>query len=238
MMAWSMLMPVGAQSIEGTEVKMDTCIVPDAPTDSIVSEYAHRIEMHLNEKLITATEALRSSRPESSLTRVMADVYHQAAMDISKHDGYLMPDMTLLNIGGLRKDIASGVVRRRDIFELMPFDNQLVLLQCKGSDLMPLFDHVAERGGEALSHASMTIEDGRATRVRIGGEPIDSERTYTIATIDYLAQGGDGFGMLKTMTCTQTGILVRDMVMDYLRKMGQRDVKLTAPRDVRIRIKK
>ena len=80
-----------------------------------------------------------------------------------------------------------------DVYEILPFENALCVLTLRGADLRHLFENIAARGGEGVSGVRLTISaDGRLLDCSVGGLPVDEERTYTVATLDYLAEGNDG----------------------------------------------
>ncbi len=87
-------------------------------------------------------------------------------------------DLSIVNKGGIRRGLPKGPVTKEEIMTMLPFDNHLVLLEIKGSDLINAFKVMKGRGGDGVS-------DGFDWR------NIDPGRTYMLATIDYLANGGD-----------------------------------------------
>lgn len=85
-----------------------------------------------------------------------------------------------------------GDITLGEIYSIFPFDNTLCLIKLKGSDVRELLNIVASRNGEAVSKdVHMTIADEKAIEPTINGRPIDNDRIYSIATIDYVANGGD-----------------------------------------------
>ncbi|MCM1029389.1 MAG: bifunctional metallophosphatase/5'-nucleotidase [Pseudoflavonifractor sp.] len=103
-------------------------------------------------------------------------------------------DLAFMNRGGIRCAMPKGTVSRGLIMQMLPFDNRIVVMKIKGSDLADAFDAMAMRGGDGVSRGVRAVYDPdthKCTSVTIDGEPIDPSRTYTLATIDYLAGGGD-----------------------------------------------
>ena len=99
-----------------------------------------------------------------------------------------------MNKGGIRCGIPKGAVTRGNVMEMMPFDNRVVVMDISGKDLLAAFDIMASQRGQGVSRSVAATYDPEARRclsVTIGGEPIDPSATYTLATIDYLAGGGD-----------------------------------------------
>ena len=103
------------------------------------------------------------------------------------------PDFALMNVGGIRQPMPEGAVTEGRILSMYPFSNKLMLIRIKGSDLIETFGIVAPKGGEAVSNAIRVVTDSqrRMTAVSIDGAPMDPERYYIVATIDYIAEGND-----------------------------------------------
>lgn len=105
-----------------------------------------------------------------------------------------------MNRGGIRCGINKGPITQGRIMMMLPFDNRVVVLELKGSDLLEAFDVMASRGGDGISDSGRAVidpETRKCSSVTIDGKPVDPEKSYTIATIDYLADGGDYMAPLK-----------------------------------------
>ncbi len=107
-------------------------------------------------------------------------------------------DVGLTNKGGLRSTLVPGAITRRDVFELLPFDNSVVTFELSGTQLRRVLAQSLEQRRRPLEIDGATytyrIEDGtRQLRdVLVGGRPLDLERNYRVATNSFLAGGGDG----------------------------------------------
>lgn len=143
-------------------------------------------------------------RGESNLGNFAADAV-RAAMNA---------DAALLNAGGFRIDrtIDPGPLNQHDLLALLPFQNPLVLLSIRGSQLIEVLEHGLDRrivrgqsgafphvSGLRLRYDPRAAKGSRIVDIRIGGEPLDRERTYTLVTSNYLAGGGDGYVLLKSL---------------------------------------
>lgn len=160
-------------------------------------------------KLATDVE---KKQPESTLGNLMAD-----GMKIMAEKYYALPvDAALINFGGIRLPIIkAGNITRGKVFELMPFDNIIILQKLKGEILQQLLDHIAERGGWPVAGISMQIKDKKAVNVMINNQPIDINKLYTVANSDYIANGGDNCVMLTAVPQINKGYLLRDALIDY-----------------------
>lgn len=137
--------------------------------------------------------------------------------------------IAVTNSGGLRKNtIASGDLRAADIFELLPFENELVEVDLTGEHLLKLLNAVVS-GGDALSGAHIRYRmnasnrpDAVSTRLldSAGREvEIDPKATYAIVTIDYLVKLGSGrYSILQEgRNVRPLGVTIRDALMEYVK---------------------
>ncbi len=130
--------------------------------------------------------------------------------------------------------IAAGNITRGKIFELSPFDNIIVLLKVDGKTLHQFLDTVASRGGWPSSGCTYQLKYKRAVNISVGGRPIQDNSEYTIALVDYVANGGDNCDMLKKIPQQTNGYLFRDAVIEYFADMQKQGKKLTAKIENRV----
>ncbi|MDO5489946.1 MAG: 5'-nucleotidase [Bacteroidaceae bacterium] len=160
---------------------------------------------------------MTAGRPESLLGNWVADVLVEG----STCAGGPKADFGLANVGSLRSRMPEGIVRRGDILQISPFENNLVVLELKGKDVLELMRNIAAVKGEAVSReVRMEIDaEGNVLQVRIGEKEIDKKRTYLIATLDYLAEGNDRmYAFKKHRRKHETGMSVRELMMESVVK--------------------
>jgi 5'-nucleotidase/UDP-sugar diphosphatase len=147
------------------------------------------------------------------------------------HTRHLNVDFAIQNGGGIRADLPEGSITRRRIYDILPFDNTVVVLKLKGRQVLQLFDYIASvpNGRGAFPQVSEGIRfrinysNQRCENVIIGGEPIDPEKVYSIATNSYLAGGGDGYAIfLKALEKYDTSIFQRDALAEYIKTMKKK----------------
>jgi 2',3'-cyclic-nucleotide 2'-phosphodiesterase (5'-nucleotidase family) len=210
-------------------------ISPDQASDpgvaAIMQPYSDSVNKRMNEVVGYAEKSLDKKAPESTLGNFMADV--MLIMATEKFGTKV--DAGFVNFGGIRlTQLAKGPVTRGKVFELMPFDNILVLQQVKGDALQQFLDLTAGRGGWPLAGLTMQIKDKKAVNVVIGGRPLDPNATYTIANSDFVANGGDNADMLKVLPQQNRGYLVRDAIFDYIRKLKSQGKNIDAFEENRV----
>jgi 2',3'-cyclic-nucleotide 2'-phosphodiesterase (5'-nucleotidase family) len=117
----------------------------------------------------------------------------------------------------------------------LPFDNSLLVLEYKGDDILALADAVAVKGGESIAGMTLTIRDGRAEDVKVGGEDVDTARVYKVVSTDYLSWGNDQLDPLANyIKCTPLNMMMRDAMFDYLTCATIKGEKVVANLDKRI----
>lgn len=153
-------------------------------------------------------------------------------------------ELALQNSGGIQNNITSGEFTVGDLFDVLPFDNQVIVMDLQGSDLQELFTQSASlrRGilqvsGGKYSFTNRSNEDYELTEVFIGGEPVVATKTYSICTNSFLGDGGDNFLAFRNGRNLRFGRQQRDVISDYLEKIG-RDGPIRLSIDGRILVEK
>jgi len=202
--------------MKGSKIALDASTekVADAGFNAFLAPYKLQLDAKMDEVIGNVVQDMRAHKPESLLSNWSADVYLQrAASQLGEP-----VDVAVVNLGGLRTQIPKGNFTVRKGFELMPFENELVIIWLKGSDLNELLQFFASIGGQGVSGLRMEIRDGKAVNIWVGGKPLEMNTLYSIATNDYLAEGNDYMTALtQQVKRVNTGILIRDLLMDYVR---------------------
>jgi 2',3'-cyclic-nucleotide 2'-phosphodiesterase (5'-nucleotidase family) len=151
---------------------------------------------------------------KAQLSRIVSDWTFDYAKEWATQNNKPRPDFAVLNHHGLRRNLDSGNITKGQIFEIMPFDNEVVILVLNGTQVMELFHYIAKLGGSPVANLELSITDSQYVHAIIGGNRFDSRRSYCIATIDFMQQGGDGFTMLQDpKSIFKTGTYLRDVIL-------------------------
>lgn len=199
------------QSIEPTYYKIDSLGV-DSSIQAIVLPYKQHIDSVMGEKLTDLPLDLIKEKPNGNLGIWMADACRtNAARKLNKPI-----DIALLNQGGIRRPyLKKGPVSLGMMYELMPFDNLMVVLTVKGSLLKDILDIAEKRGGEPLSGAVVSVKAG-VSQISIDGADLDLEKEYTVVTNDYMYNGGDGYAVLQKGSKPEYLGLIRDALIEEI----------------------
>jgi len=204
-----------SHSIQYETYRINDSLQKDESVISFLQPYSVSVNARMNEVVGVADISLDKKQPESTLGNFMVDAYFIMA----KEKYAVKVDGAVMNYGGIRlTQLPAGNVTNGKIFELMPFDNLLILQKLKGSVLQQVLDLAAINGGWPIAGMSMQIKDKKAINIKIDGQPIDLNATYTIANSDFLANGGDNLSMLKGIPQITNGYLMRNALFDYINK--------------------
>lgn len=192
----------------------------DPAVEAMIAPYRVQMEDHLAEVLAEATGLFVKADPEGALDNLVADAVLHGARRLSRDTVHV----ALVNDGGLRVPVAAGPVLMRHTYELLPFENYITVLTLTGMQLERLADEIARSGGEPVAGWTMALEGDDATGVLVGGAPVDPQRSYRLATVDYLANGGGSWSVLWEAAAQEnredTATLIRDVFVDYIRERG------------------
>ncbi len=208
----------------------------DKALDAIIAPYRQQVDSEMNKVVGQVAVMLTKEQPESTLGNWAADVvavqsalYTETAVDFS-----------VLNYGGLRiPSIAAGPITKGKVFELMPFDNMLVIVEMQGKELPLLFEQIASKGGWPISEGlQLLLSNGHFKSAKIQGKEIDPNKTYRVATIDYLANGGDACTFFVGKKQIATAKFMRDAVIEYLEAATAKNLSISAVKQGRIVVEK
>jgi 5'-nucleotidase len=185
-------------------------------TDQVRDEAARPLGVHL-----TAPLARDTPSGDSPLGMVMCEAMRRAGK----------ATIAIQNRGGLRADLPAGDLTFAHVFEVMPFDNRLAVLDLSGRELKEVLSFMYSRRGGKPYVLGLTVEEtpGGLRLTLPNGKALDEEHHYDVATNDYLASGGEGLShVLKDIPAERLRVLdleLRDALVNYLRE-SQRPARL------------
>ena len=175
------------------------------------------LEKEMNVQIGYAPEDLWVGEPECPMLNWSSDALWEAAK--KAYNGRV--DIAIVNMGGMRCSWPKGPVTKKSVFELMPFDNRLVVLTLKGTDIIELCESFAKYGGQGVAGMRVKVIDNKLADVTIGGKAVNPNALYTVATSDYLAGGTDHMDALtKYVEYWNSDLLIREL---YLEAVSQQD---------------
>jgi 5'-nucleotidase/UDP-sugar diphosphatase len=227
---WSPL-PVNIQKrveIDGkkTCVPVGEELVGQSALEVLLKPYNDKVEAELSVVIGSATDAFKNDdtrKMETALGSIVSD----SQLWYMKKMGFDI-DFAFQNGGGIRATLGSGEIKKKTIYEILPFDNSITMVALKGTDVVALFDKAAGNVGKGAmaqvsDGVSFTINTAtqKAENLTINGKPVDPEKTYQIALNSYLAAGGDGYKVFKNkVDFYDSSNMQRDAFIDYVVSLG------------------
>ncbi len=187
----------------------------DSNLIKLIAPYGDSVKLVMSKVIGFTTRGLMKRQPEGELGNFMAD----CLMEMGEKKFNKKIDISYVNAGGIRSYIPKGEISIGKIFELMPFDNLVVLQEVKGNILLQFLNAVAEKGPGGLAGIKMKIKDKVASNILIDGKPLDANKMYTVCTSDYTANGGGEGEVLHGIKQVNMGYLFRDALMEYVEQI-------------------
>jgi len=158
--------------------------------------YKTELDAQMNAVLCYSTQEMKKTKPESLLGNWTSDVCLEMAQDMYEYD----IDLSFFNTGGLRSPIPQGDITKRDLYKLMPFENELVVLELNKTEMLDLKAYFNFTKGQPIAFAvDFSLNDS----------------LFLVLTTDYLANGGDKMKFFKDKVQHKVGIKMRDALINY-----------------------
>lgn len=224
--------------VEGKEIGITDEAGTDAQIENFIKPYRDKVDKDMAVVLAYAPETLdKNGQWQTTMGNMFADVALQYGNKVfEKREGKKI-DIVMLNHGGIRTIIPKGDVTTRTAFEIMPFENAMVVCAMNGGTIMELINYIiAEKKPHPLSGLTFTIDkNGFAKNILIQGKPIEDGKTYYVGTNDYLYNGGDNMLFFKKSSAKYNiDYKLRNILIDYFKDADT--IPLTT--DVRISVEK
>ncbi len=217
-------------------IKWDYRLIPvddQAPVDARIAAKVARLVARADQDLLAVVgRAGRELSAQRELIRRGEAPFGDLVADLARE--YSGAQVALFNAGGFRASIPAGEVRLKEIYQAFPFRNELVTGMLTGAELQAALDHSAgldsadnPGGFLQVSGVRLRIQGGKALDVTLNGQPLDPAADYSLVVPDFLAAGGDGYGMLAGLrNPVSTGQLISDMLVAAFRRQGEMDAAL------------
>jgi 2',3'-cyclic-nucleotide 2'-phosphodiesterase (5'-nucleotidase family) len=217
-------------------VVSDSVSQSDSQLISLYLPYKNLLEKDMSRIIAVSAEEMVKDKPESNLTNFLADLLLAEGNKIATELGEnIHPSISYYNYGGIRTFLPAGEITVGKIFELMPFENELVFLELSGTQVQEFLNIIAEKGGDSVGGVRFKISENEAKNVEVGQKPLNEKQNYWLVTNDYVAAGGDGLEIFTRRKNFVAGnIKIRDVIIAHLEKKHEKGQVISAKPDGRI----
>lgn len=206
--------------IKGKQIPITSTIHSSADYENFIAPYRNHINQDLDNVLSYAPENMDKSKGkwQTTIGNFMADITLEKANFLFKKP----VDICLLNHGGIRAPIPKGNVTARTTYQIMPFENSLVIAELKGQQILEMVNYFIQ-GKKAHPISGIQIElsnDEQSYKsIKIQGKDLDLEKSYFVATSDYLLTGGDNMIFFeKALNTYDMNYKLRNLIIDYFKE--------------------
>ncbi len=201
----------------GPNTSVNDEVVADEAFIAIIKPYKEDLKKKMDRVLTYSPVDLNKDGFNAPLCNLVADVTLDYINDVYQKEGKGKVDVALFNYYGLRRTFSAGNLTVGNIYELMPFDNEIYILDVKGSTIVKMVQYVLDsKTGHPVSNITATSLND----IKIDGKPLDLSKSYKIATTDYLYNGGDNmFFLQEAFNKDIPNLKHRDLMLDYFEKV-------------------
>ena len=167
----------------------------------------------VKEVVAHSTREMSKGYPESELSNWFVDIMIRKAEALSGSKVH----MGIVNFRGIRADMPEGDVILDDLFSMFPFKNQITYVEHKGSTIRSILENMAAGRFQVLGGVRVVAQDGRLVSVEIDGQPLEDDKVYGLATVNFLLYGGDGLKLAEdAVNLVKYDVDVIDAVLEHV----------------------
>jgi 2',3'-cyclic-nucleotide 2'-phosphodiesterase (5'-nucleotidase family) len=210
--------------IVGQRLSINDSIEANIEIEAFIKPYRENVTKDLDSVLAYAVDTYSKTNGElnTAIGNFMADALFEESNPIfNKRTGKSI-DMVLLNHGGIRSIISKGNLTSRSAYQIMPFDNEVVIVALKGTQVRELLDYLSNaKRAHPISKLKLVLDtDYNIVEATISGNPIDDNKIYNVATNDFLFDGGDRMIFFKTNEGVENiNYKLRNLFIDHFKKI-------------------
>jgi len=216
--------PKKISKIETKQISISNDLEKNDAVESYIKPYRQRINLIMDSALTNTPKKITADDGEynTSEGNLLADLLYTQANPIFKSIYKKEIDFVLINHGGIRSIISKGNVTTRNAYQIMPFENSIVVAELTGKSIQELVSFlIKSKTAHPISGAQIILnKDDSLASFKIQNKNFDSKKTYYVATHNYLASGGDNMVFFKdAITIIPLDYKFRNAIIDYFEKV-------------------
>lgn len=210
--------------IEGKRITISDSISANEEIEAYIKPFRERIQEDMEKVLSYAPKDMNKNdgELETTIGNLMADFVKSQSEPVYKKRTGKSIDICILNHGGIRAAIPKGAIKTRTAFNVMPFENSIVVAELTSENMHALVDYLAEaKRAHPISGLTIKLDSNyNILEALVNGKPIEDGKTYTVVTSDYLQNGGDRMNFLKDpVSLDVLDYKIRNAMIDYFKSV-------------------
>ncbi|MAM18925.1 MAG: 5'-nucleotidase [Bacteroidota bacterium] len=215
--------PTTISSFEGKRIPIDSQLSENEEINDFIAPYKENLDKTMDSVLAYNPKLLTKSDGDlnTAIGNFMADAVMEQVNPVFQSRTGKEIDFVLLNNGGIRAQLPSGGLTMKKIYELMPFENEIVIVELTGKDVKDMLQYLSKaKTAHPVSGIELRADRNyKIYKASIDGQPIDENKHYFVATSDYLQQGGDNMNFFANpVEVYSVDYKIRNALIDYLKK--------------------
>ncbi|MBW1296672.1 5'-nucleotidase C-terminal domain-containing protein [Aquimarina litoralis] len=212
------------QKVEGVRIEINDTIPDNPEIEAFIKPYRAHVNKMLDSALAYAPKSYSKGDGDlnTAIGNLMADIVLEQANPVFKSRTGKTVDMVLLNYGGIRAPISKGAVSARTAYQVMPFENSIIVAEMKGTQIRELIQYLQKaKRAHPISGLQLTLDSNYdVVSALINDKEIDDNISYFVATNDYLYNGGSKMYFFKESVNSHVlNYKIRNAMIDYFKKV-------------------
>lgn len=217
--------------LSGNKIEINNTIEKDNKIVAFINPYKNNVDKQMDSVLAYSPVDYdkKNGVLNTAIGNMMADVVLKLSNPVYRARTNKNIDFVLLNHGGIRSIISKGNITFRTAYKVMPFENSVVVCELKGRDLYELINYLTlNRKAHPISGINIVLDKNyNLLDVKINGKKIDENKIYSVATSDYLLNGGDKMTFFsKSKKNTTLDYKIRNVLIDYFKEVDTVNFKI------------
>ena len=214
---------VNLTKIEGSRLEINDSLSTDAEIEEFIKPFRNNVNKNLDSIISYSSDTYSKTNGDlnTAIGNLMADAVLQECNPVFNSRTGKNIDMVLLNHGGIRSILSKGNVTTRTAYQIMPFENSVVVVELKGAVIKELISYLQKaKRAHPISGLKLKLDnDYNLISATINNLPIENDKSYFVATNDYLYSGGDRMTFFKKNESLDIlNYKIRNVLIDYFAK--------------------
>ncbi len=211
-----------AQKLNASQTEIDSTLTPVEHITEYIAPFKKSLDAQMDKPLsYNPADMYKSDTPlNTRIGNMMAAIARERGEQVFKSRTGKDVDMVLLNNGGIRAGIPAGTVTLRTAYEVMPFENELVVAELAPAQMKELIEYLASgQRAHPFDGLQIQLQGDEVKSMKLAGKPLEYDRNYYVMTNDYLMTGGDNMDFFtKAISSTRLEYKIRKAMIDYFTK--------------------